>query len=316
MANQDVIETSFNCKLCGYLVTFHINQPETYITKTDEKTFAGMSLGTYRVGHEQDGEFHVNVVTADHKGHWRGLIDSYSEMSPMPRKASLTLLLDDNNPIQKSMTFKFLLYGDLSNGLVFDIISPMNLLPLEIAEAIIFNIESIEEDIIQQGILTSLELTIGVESFVVWKLGQKFLVYILEDENKSDLVHQFFEQLFVLNITQESEIFNRHNFELVIQIIDEYPSEKLDVSKLVRLVSEMSVTKKISVLDDSSIPSLTTKTLNQASLPDHLMIALISLLSGQTSIMELLEQGYMNDFQEIIDAIDFIKRDTQIAFID
>jgi hypothetical protein len=32
--------------------------------------------------------------------------------------------------------------------------------------------------------------------------------------------------------------------------------------------------------------------------------------------MELLEQGYMNDFQEIIDAIDFIKRDTQIAFID
>ena len=72
--------TEINCKICEHKINFDINNPNTYIHKSESGNPMIGKLFTIRVGHSTDSDLlHINVVVIDEKGAYRAHKDYYKE---------------------------------------------------------------------------------------------------------------------------------------------------------------------------------------------------------------------------------------------
>lgn len=308
VSESEIHETSFECKLCNERVVFHINDPESYIALSDEKKFAGMVLGTYRVGHYAENEYHVNVVTVDHKGHWRAYVDSYVDIGGVGKKNVLFSFGDSETKVlEPSEDLEFLAIVDTNEGWVFDIICSTSLLPVEIAKDIMKNFEAMDDEIIQEGILFNLDITIGLASFSCIKLGNMLIISIIKTQENAGKFNTLFEKLLSLNFAESKQILNRESFKLIFEIMAESQFDESKIPILIRLIQDGPKSNPVNIHDFGTIPDLINKVINQKSYPEHLIIAMISLLSGQNTLNELLNQGYLKNYEEITNIIDFIR---------
>ncbi|MHA2276337.1 MAG: hypothetical protein ACXAC2_11240 [Candidatus Kariarchaeaceae archaeon] len=307
MSDTKIQHTSFKCKLCKKPVSFHITDPDSYIALSDEKEFGGMALGTYRVGHHFENEYHVNVVTVDHKGHWRAFVDSYIDEGAGKKEVLFSLSDIDTKVLEPSDDLEFLTILDMYEGWVFDIICPTRLLPVEIAKDIVKNFDALDEEIIQEGMLFNLDIAIGLESFSCTKLGNMLIISIIKNQESVDILNALFEKLLSLNFSESKQILNRDSFKLIFEIMSRSDFNKGKIPSLIRLIEDGPKTNPANVHDFGTIPDLINKVINQKSYPEHLIIGMISLLSGQNTLNELLNQGYLKNYEDIIDIIDFIR---------
>ncbi|MHA2089623.1 MAG: hypothetical protein ACW98K_02090 [Candidatus Kariarchaeaceae archaeon] len=306
MSSNTISKTSFECKLCGELIVFHINESSSFIAKTDEKKFAGMVLGTYRVGHSREDIVHINVVTVDHRGHWRAFIDAYEE--EVKFKAATFELLDTvTKVLESSDTFEIFILLNYQKGWIFEIVCPTRFIPVEIAKSIVENFEAIDDEIIQPGILINLNIVVGAEAFEISMLGDYIAVYLINREEKHDVVTKLLERLFSLDLHANQNLLHRDTFNTLVEIIDNLSPSDLIETNLIRLIEEGTKINPLRISDFGIIPDIVSKLMNQKSYSEHLIIAMISLLSGQSNLVELLHQGYLQDYNEIIEIVDFIR---------
>ncbi len=74
--------TEVKCRICNAKISFDLNNPKTYLQKTESGNEMIGKLFSIRIGHPSDsGSFHVNVVVVDEKGEYRAHKDYYEEES-------------------------------------------------------------------------------------------------------------------------------------------------------------------------------------------------------------------------------------------
>jgi len=69
-----------NCRICDKKLNFDLNEPSSYIKKSESGNPMIGKLFTVRIGHPTDsGSIHINVVVVDEKGEYRAHKDYYEE---------------------------------------------------------------------------------------------------------------------------------------------------------------------------------------------------------------------------------------------
>lgn len=306
MSTVKIPDTTFDCKLCGVKVSFNVNDPSSFLAISDEKKFAGMTLSTYRVTHRVEGENHTNAVTVDHKGFWRGYVDAYVDYE-VRKVSSLHLFDETHEPLDSSVTFKFFIIFHLVEGWLIDVVCPPTLVPLRIGDNIVENLELIDTHLLEEGMLMKLDIAIGDRSFQTYLMGDQVISFIMADETKISLVDELFDQIFLSLSSKGSKSIDEGALISMVQILDFYPGDDLEADNLIRVFENGSVSNPLKIREPDKIPVVITSIVNQKSYPEHLTIALISLLSGQKTLVELIESGFLKDFQRIIEIMDFAK---------
>ncbi|MCH8908797.1 MAG: hypothetical protein IH840_17060 [Candidatus Heimdallarchaeota archaeon] len=301
-----ITETSFKCQLCETTISFHIEDSSTYLAKTDELKFAGMELATYRIGHEHDELYHVNVVTVDHRGHWRGHKDAYKEDVPKVKK-ELHLLNSNNIDRYKSQIFEFLILVDSLENWVFEVLSPDNIMPLSIAETVLETLSEIDDDLIEEGLRTNMELFLVDQNFKVSIFGARSIVYITKSLEKESVHQMIFDQLFFFDFDKNSEEDHQLLFMTILELFDFLDVSEIDNKKIGELVDMAYLSNPLQTSNNDVVSDLITKLVNQKSFPEHLVMGAISLLSGQVTLLELIHQGFFDDFNSLMDIVEFLK---------
>lgn len=78
MSNEDRT-TNFLCELCRKRMMIDIDDPSTYISKTEDKNVMFGELVTVKTVHQKGSALHYNVVVLDQNGKYRAHADSYIE---------------------------------------------------------------------------------------------------------------------------------------------------------------------------------------------------------------------------------------------
>jgi hypothetical protein len=152
-----------------------------------------------------------------------------------------------------------------------------------------------------------LEVAIGDKNFHTFLFGDIIVAFILNNDKKVEQINQFVNRLFVSNSIQEIKNFDYNAFKTVLHIIDELPANSIDVIHLIRVLEEGSIVNPLNIKDPSNIPKLVKSVTNQKSYPEYLLIPLISLLSGQKTMIDLIQNGFLEDLPTIFEIIDFVK---------
>ncbi|MHA2030219.1 MAG: hypothetical protein ACW99Q_12555, partial [Candidatus Kariarchaeaceae archaeon] len=251
---------------------------------------------------------HVNLVIVDSKGNLRGFSDSYIDGHvSTPTAIEFRLLFNDDHTLKISSTFEFFMIISLADQWIIDIVSPRDILPIKIAQSTVKNLKLSDDKLIEEGILTKLTMDVGKKTFQTFLIGDLIAVFILKLEEKKVLVEDFINNLLLSKNFKELKRLDLKSLKILIQLIDEYPYKHLKVEHVIRVFEEGSIENPMNINDSSIIPPLVKSVFNQKSYPDHLLIAIISMLSGQKTLIDLIESGYVQDFQEILQIMDFIR---------
>jgi hypothetical protein len=309
MSYNQISDIVFDCQICRKNIKFNVNNPSTYISVSDEEHLVGMILKTYEVSHVSGSATHVNLVIVDNKGNLRGFSDYYveGEITPTPiPEIEFRMLFEDQPRLKTSSTFEFLMIINTKEQWIIDVISPKDMLPAKIAQSINQNIRLTYENSIEKTGLNKFDIKVGKKIFQTFVLGELIGVFIVNIDNKKFLVEDLISSLLPSSRLQNITSLNFHSLNTVIQILDEYPTKNLKVAYILKVLDEGSIKNPIEISDVSSIPPLVKSIFNQKSYPDHLLIAIISILAGQKTLNDLIKAGYILDFQEIIEIMDFI----------
>lgn len=102
--------TEIYCKICEKKITFNLNNPETYLHKSESGNILIGKLYTIRVSHLTDsGSIHINVIVIDEKGDYRAYKDCYEE------KLSVEGAPDIWDELQRSIRLEIRPYLSLAN---------------------------------------------------------------------------------------------------------------------------------------------------------------------------------------------------------
>jgi len=101
--------TEVKCRICNAKISFDLNNPKTYLQKTESGNAMIGKLFSIRIGHSSDsGSFHVNVVVVDEKGEYRAHKDYYEE-------ESIEGIPDLWNEFQRSIPLELRIYLSLAD---------------------------------------------------------------------------------------------------------------------------------------------------------------------------------------------------------
>ncbi len=102
--------TEINCKICNKRINFDLQNPDTFIHKSESGNLMIGRLYTIRLGHQTDsGTSHINVVVVDGNGEYRAHKDYYEE------KVSVKGTPDLWNNLQRSIPLELRLYLSLAS---------------------------------------------------------------------------------------------------------------------------------------------------------------------------------------------------------
>ncbi|MHA1973711.1 MAG: hypothetical protein ACTSW1_11995 [Candidatus Hodarchaeales archaeon] len=302
-------KTKFLCKLCGYEVKFDIEDPSTYMSKSEHDQFFGMQLTTFRVPHIHSSEIHINTILVDHKGFFRGHIDAYSEpidqvtqnfpriVEKILRPAPSSLL---EKPIFEHKFFEILLLIDRTELTYLDIILPRNLKPFNITEEILRKLTDAER--IYNELPIKMTLNIADKIFTVWSDESKAFTSII----KRDLISPDVNQLIhgILRIFRENKNLrpNKKSLFIVFNAISSLDLKFKDLPLLKRVLTDELLFSRISIKYPEHIPQIASRLSKDFFIP---LNVLIPALRGEIPIIDLLYGDY---FKDTFLMLDFIKR--------
>jgi hypothetical protein len=294
--------TNFNCMICGEAMAFDINDETTYLSKTSHEKFFGMQLTTYRVAHTKDTESHVNVVIVDHKGLFRGHKDAYVEAAiPETMVADHRFsVIDGGVESCKGHPFiDMILFFDRENYWVMEIICPETLKPAALTRMLHDRI--LESEAIYEVAPEYSTMTIADRQIHLWLKGKKGVAVQVSDPNVLTALGPLAREIIETKMNQGTSI--RHSITLTLEIMKESPNLSSRVIK--RLLTDDLLYSKTTTEYIDRIQRIIERISSEFPLAKEI---LEPLLKGETSLMELFENGYSNRVDEIFELVDYVNR--------
>lgn len=287
-------------------MNFNIEDPQTFLSKTDKKEFFGMQLTTFRVFHDVNNERHHNAVLVDSEGSFRGHVDAYSELIEQSTDEKMDYWLPANlDRLEEHKYCNILLMMDKEEGWVLDIICPNNLRPIQIVKVIDRKMEEARE--IYTVLPKTLVISIADITIEVFIHKNQYILASLKGINYPIEIEQFFKGTLEYEFSHRKGLPNRRAFNTCMKLLE---NRNINADSLVRLVTEEFLQTPI------TLPIELDQTFILKELKKHYNLhenVFKKILNGEASILNLLEeQKYHDKYSELISIIDFGHQITEV----
>ncbi|MHA2030772.1 MAG: hypothetical protein ACW99Q_15420, partial [Candidatus Kariarchaeaceae archaeon] len=217
---KTINKTKFNCKICNSEIAFSILDESSFQSKTEKTIFFGMRLVTYRVYHDVQSVRHHNAVLVDHEGVYRGHVDAYSEN--VEQKGPITSddfwLITEEEPIQSHSKFGIVIFFDYNEGWILDIISPFNILPIEITKTMLEKLQ--EAASVYQRIPDQLTIPIADMVFDVFHSDNQFIFITKNSEEINDDFYELVKTILTYNFGIQKGLPSSKAFKTCFKLIE------------------------------------------------------------------------------------------------
>ncbi|NWF96877.1 MAG: hypothetical protein HXY34_12115 [Candidatus Thorarchaeota archaeon] len=294
--------TEFHCAICNEPVRFVPSDERTYENRTAEEQFFGMQLTTYRVAHNAGSERHVNTVIVDHMGLFRGYKDAFSEKTRVKGTHSDQVfwpLAHEHRTLSIHPHVDVALIIDLQDNWVMELVNAVRVMVLEMARLISERIDEVRQ--VYESMPDTLAVTIADHEVRVWTQGSRFFCVRM----KTPTAYAAIDSLAREALTADSGdvIPDKRLLTLAFQAIGASP--KLERQYIVRLLRDNLLFAHIDFQHQSRVPDIVARLQNKFPRSDGF---LTHLLRGHTTVIELLEQGYIEQLALVMDLLDYIQR--------
>lgn len=296
------LTTEFKCKICGATIHFSIDDPETYESKTPQREYFGMQLTTVRVSHDTSNERHHNAIVIDQKGLFRGYRDAYAEPLVSESKdvqPSLVVHPSQGVSLTPHEYVKLLIVVDRQHFWVQAYLCPATFRSAELARLVMERVEEAER--IYEQPQRRLDFSLADMDLHVWHSNERIVFASVQSPSKLSVLEGLVDGLMTTSPT--SPFSNQRAIEIALRVIDDVPDP--DPQALRRLVTDpMNFTIASTPFQDrvNSIVERVSKRFPIAK------AFLRPLLTGQSSLLDLLEDGNWTKVGEIFEMVDFINR--------
>ncbi len=308
--NPPRFQTEFKCGLCDKLIQFNISDETTYFSKTAHPVFFGAELSTYKVGHYDQDEVHVNSALVDTKGVLYEVIDAYSvkakeliRQQGLGPKTPIYLLKDGHPPLATHKYIERMVILDKTKPWVMEVIgaSPDDALPLGLQ--IISKTEEFEE--IYNKNNGTLSMILNEKEFQVWNSGPIIVSACFKNDKISEIFNEIATYLSHIPLKGEEWLIKRDRINVALQIFENAIVVKDDIPLLQRIISDDLLDIKLKIKYKDHIPQIIERLGREFVLAKEV---LNPLLRGEITILQLLEKNFNNRFRELLSLVDFINR--------
>ncbi|MHA1770389.1 MAG: hypothetical protein ACTSYL_00200 [Candidatus Thorarchaeota archaeon] len=294
--------TEFKCKICGATIQFSINDPETYESKTPHKEYFGMQLTTVRVSHDTSDERHHNAIVIDQRGLFRGYRDAYSEpLVSLDKELPQSLVVHPSQGIQLSTHdyVKLLIIVDRQRFWVQAYLCPAEFRPTELARLVMERVEEAER--IYDQPQKRLNFSLADMDLHVWHTNERIAFVSVKSLSKLSVLEGLVDGLLTINPT--SPFSSQRALEIALRVIDDVPDP--DSKTLRRLVTDPMIFTIAATPFQDRVNSIVERVGKRFPIAKTV---LRPLLTGQSSLIDVLEDGYWTKIEEVFDMVDFINR--------
>ncbi len=294
--------TEFKCKICGEPIRFSLNDPKTYESKTPHKDYFGMQLTTVRVSHEISGERHHNSIVIDQKGLFRGYRDAYVEpitSGDSPGQSSLVVQPGQSLQVTENKFVTLLVMVDRQRFWVKPFLCPEEFRPTELARLVMERVEEAER--VYDKMPRTLTFGLADMDIHVWVSQERVVFVAFNNPSVLPALEGLCEGL--LEVDKGMSFTNQRAIQMALQVIGLIPD--IDSDTIHRLVTDallFSVTTIPFPDRTNRIVELVSKRFPIAS------VILRPLLTGKSSIIDLLEDGHVREIRDVFEMVDFINR--------
>ncbi|MHA2119229.1 MAG: hypothetical protein ACW98J_09940 [Candidatus Thorarchaeota archaeon] len=213
----------FLCQVCGETLSVDPEDEKTFLSKTDHEEVFGMQLVTYRVAHIAGNERHINAVILDHKGHFRGHRDSYSEMiqrEDQPRINHFWTIFQNVPCLSENRLVKLAFIADRKERWVLELVDPGDVKMRDLAFMAVDCVEEAER--VSESLPSPLIVNMADRELVIWSRGSRLLCAEAKTSKAVALMDRF--ATLLQNSQQDSHFPSKNMIILAMRVIEENPS--------------------------------------------------------------------------------------------
>ncbi len=296
-----ILTTEFKCKICGAPVRFNVDDPRTYESKTSHSSYFGMQLTTVRVSHETETERHYNAIVVDHEGIFRGYRDAYSE--PLGSTGdemyqSLAVHPNQESGLTHHKYLKLLILIDRQRFWVQTYLCPEEFRPTELARLVMERVEEAEK--VYEQAQDHIVLTLADMEVQIWVSNDYVVFASVKDSRITPAIKGLATGLLD---DHGSSYTNQRAVKAALRGLNDNP--ELDPEALHRLITDSMIFTVVTTPYQERISKIVERV--GARIPVAKTI-LRPLLMGQSSLIDLIEDGHWSEIKEIFEMVDFINR--------
>ncbi|MEM2143239.1 MAG: hypothetical protein QXS20_10680 [Candidatus Thorarchaeota archaeon] len=294
--------TEFHCAICKDTVRFDPTDEGTYESKSSEEDFFGMRLTTYRVSHMVGNEKHVNTVIVDRSGLYRGHKDVFSlnvGQQVEPASRAWWLLKRGPKALTQHSHLEASLLMDLDECWVMEMVNTTAVRSVEMARLVMERIE--EAHRIYETVPTTLTVSVAGQDVHVWRSDHRIVCMKLKTPTAYATLDWLARRMIALD--DNGPYPDKRLLLLAMRAIGSNP--RLDTALLTRLLEDNLFFATVNFPYVSRIPSIVRRL--QSRFPDAEGF-LTPLLRGSATVIDLLEQGYIEKLPAIVEMIDYVNR--------
>ncbi|HMF30327.1 MAG TPA: hypothetical protein VKK79_02865 [Candidatus Lokiarchaeia archaeon] len=297
------------CKLCGTPIRFRINDESSYLDKSSNKKYFGMSLSTYKIAHIADDDLHVCKVLIDQGGGFNSYVDAYStSLMATPgrigtKSKNFRIISGGEFPLSQNNVFEMFFEFNRKENWILDIIRPPDINAIELINSITELLQQNEK--IYSHLPEMLTFNIAGKIFHLWIKNSIILVVCYMREECCGVFNLLAEKI-VETIQNEEDFLSRsERFKLFFTAIDKMEMTQENVSSLLRLIFDDLFYSYIHLKFKNILPRLLDRIKREFAISTEF---LLPLLNGQKSLLETLDATNTQNYIEIMNVIDFINR--------
>jgi hypothetical protein len=311
MVSINIEKTEFHCQICNKKISLDISDESSYLSKTAHEEFFGMKLETFRIAHTIGSERHVNVVLIDHRGFFRGYVDSYKEAlteEQKPRKSSgkkgqLVILGEEIETIIDDDLLNCFLLVDNTNWLL-EVVKLHNMNTKEITHLLAERIE--ESKKVYNKLPKPIKVDIADLEFQVF-VKEDFMIALSFRRNENQ--NKFFAAAEMLSERLNYEIIppRKRVLKLLITILKKVDHNGIDDDLLYQLLTDDRLYTKIKIKYKDRIPQIAFKICKRFAVKKDI---LTDILLGKKTVIDALEYDYdsLMNFKDLMEVVDYINR--------
>lgn len=308
IADSQQTQTEFNCKLCNAIVKFNIDDENTYLTKVFHEKFLGIELSNYRIAHFAADEMHINNVLVSHLGSFHSYVDAYAikltapELAISPR-ADFRIIQDSQNPLRTHSQIRSMLIFNMQSQWIFEVLCPPSLNSVELIKLLLDKVR--ESYKIYTEPPDYLSILVADKKFHLWMSNSTAICANFINEGLLDFFNPVAKR-FLKEFIYEAELpVRRARINLALKFIDQHKVVNEDADAVLKLIFNDLFSSRIKIKYDNHISQIVERVSREFNLPKNV---LEGLLQGEKTVLDLLNDGYIDRFRDLHDLIEFINR--------
>jgi hypothetical protein len=294
--------TEFHCAICKDAIRFDPTDGSTYENRTPEEQFFGMQLTTYRVAHITGNDRHINTVIVDHEGFYRGHKDAFSEKVRVVDTHIDRVfwpVAEERRTLSIHPHIDMAILVDLQEYWVMELVNTIGLRALEMARLITERIDEVRQ--VYEAVPDNLAVTIADQEVRVWMSGSRMVSVRMKTPAAYAAVDNLARE--ILRVDSGEVVPDKRLLTLAFHAIGATP--KLERDCIVRLLRDNLFFALIDFPYPFRVPDIVGRLKSRFPAAESF---LTPLLRGRETIIDLLEQGYIEQLPMVIDMIDYVER--------